>query len=354
VQTDRDGVHEDDGTDTWRYVGVVQEMGGDDGAVGMRDEDEFLVGWEILIEDLGDFSTGFFPGETGVREPEADVHDFESDDADYVVGFGVQFVEEGGVWVETNADAVDEDDGKLSFRGMWTVPVADVGGRGAVGRPEAVRPDRKNAERLFDRRSMKVKAVKAQRAACQEVHKPNTLSTNTLAILPPFSHPCSVMKTSTHKIPTQTPMRHNNLIQRQPQALSITPPLLNLPPQLLLQSSNIPLQLLIIVPWRPTSIKKRPQEKLLYIFPLNLLDIRTQKPFLQIRFGIYDILAAVPVKFFSFCTGGSRWMDSFALQPDTVRQEAEEEEDGFNQEPALERERQSTSLVVEEVGCRNA
>jgi hypothetical protein len=137
-------------------------------------------------------------------------------------------------------------------------------------------------------------------------------------------------------------MRDNNLIQGQPQALRISPPWLDLPPQLLFQSSNIPLQLLIIVPWRSPSIKERPQEKLLNIIPPNLLNIRAQKPFLQIRFRVYDIIAAVPIKFFSFRAGGSRRMDSFALQPDTVGQEAEEEEDGFGQQPALERERQST------------
>jgi hypothetical protein len=181
VQTDGDGVHEDDGADTGGEVGVVQEMGGYDCAVGMGNEDEFLVGWEMLVEDLGDLSAGFFTWETGVREAEADVHDFEGDDADFVVGLGVEFVEERGVGVEPDADAVDEDDGELGFRGVWTVPVADVGGWGAVGRPEAVWTNWKNAERLFDRCPMEVEAVKTQRAECQEVHEPNTLSANTLA-----------------------------------------------------------------------------------------------------------------------------------------------------------------------------
>lgn len=110
-----------------------------------------------------------------MRESEADIHDFESNDADFIIGFGVEFIEERCIWVETNADAVDEDNRKFGFRGVWTMPVAYVGGRRAGGCPEAVWSDWKNTEGLFDRRSMEAKAVEPQRAECQEVHKPNTL-----------------------------------------------------------------------------------------------------------------------------------------------------------------------------------
>lgn len=58
MQTDGDGINQYNRADTLRQVAVVEDVSCYDGTIRVGDQDEFLIRWEILVEDLGDLSTG--------------------------------------------------------------------------------------------------------------------------------------------------------------------------------------------------------------------------------------------------------------------------------------------------------
>ena len=78
----------------------------------------------MVAENGEDLLAGFFGEGEGWRDARADWEELECDDAG--AGGAIQvleFLEEGEVGVEADADAVDEEDGELRARAVRKVPV---------------------------------------------------------------------------------------------------------------------------------------------------------------------------------------------------------------------------------------
>ena len=115
----------------------MEEVGGDDGAVGLADEDELIP--VVVVQDGEDFLAHFRAGEGRVGDAEGDGEDLEGDEADLAGCRGEEFLEEGCVCVETDADAVDEEYWEVGCGGVRVVVVGKVVCWRDVGCKEAER-----------------------------------------------------------------------------------------------------------------------------------------------------------------------------------------------------------------------
>lgn len=195
VEEEGDGVDEEDGADFGADGGRVKHVRADDAAIptfliscehcwGERggdkrvgDEDEFVPA--VGFEDAVDLGAGFVFLERGRGDAEADLHDFDGDDADAglggVAGDGADFGEEVHVGVEADADAVDEDDGELVLGGVGTVPVGEVGGWGEGFGEEVVGAEREDGEVVAAGGAVVVEFVVVEAGGCDGVDHEDTL-----------------------------------------------------------------------------------------------------------------------------------------------------------------------------------
>ena len=121
------------------------------------------MGPVVVVEDGEDFLGHFGAGEGGVGDAEGDGEDLEGDDADLVVCCGEEFLKEGGVCVETDADAVDEEYWEVGCGGVRVMVVGKVVCWRDVCSEEAERGEGDGADDAGNRRAAKVgKAMPAE------------------------------------------------------------------------------------------------------------------------------------------------------------------------------------------------
>ncbi len=82
----------------------------------------------MCFDDTIDFLTRLLLLQRLSRDPKTNRHDLHSNDAHLSIRIArfilsVQFSEEVDVRVESDADAVDEENRESRFRGMWSMPV---------------------------------------------------------------------------------------------------------------------------------------------------------------------------------------------------------------------------------------
>lgn len=112
VKKEGDWIDEEYGSDHGRYRWIVQQVSGNDSAVGLADEYEIIP--FVLLQYLQNLMAHFVFGQSGVSHAEADWEDFEGYEADLTIG-GVSGVRRGGeflykldVGLQTNSNTVDE------------------------------------------------------------------------------------------------------------------------------------------------------------------------------------------------------------------------------------------------------
>lgn len=111
MQQEGDRIEEDQAVDARADDGMVQHLCGDEGAEGLANNDEAVVA--VVVEDGQDLGAQFVLAHWSVRKAEGNGHDFQGDEADGAVGGGDEFGHQAHVGVEANADAVNEDNGKM-------------------------------------------------------------------------------------------------------------------------------------------------------------------------------------------------------------------------------------------------
>ena len=102
----------------------------------MGDEDHFVPA--VVSEDCMNFFHHHIARKCFMRYSEANRHDFESNDTNFsvfaIVGLLPDVMEDIGVWIESDANAMDEQHGMLSLGKMRAMPVRQMGHRRLVGR----------------------------------------------------------------------------------------------------------------------------------------------------------------------------------------------------------------------------
>lgn len=139
MQEDGDGIHQQRRSDPARHGVIGEDVRAEDGTVRVGEQDE-PVESGVVGEDPMELGEELRPREDGMGgETGGDLQDFETEDADLVVGRGggvegaVLFVEEGDVRVETHADAVEVEDGEAGSRSVRAQPVGELRGWGGGG-----------------------------------------------------------------------------------------------------------------------------------------------------------------------------------------------------------------------------
>jgi hypothetical protein len=116
-----------------------------------------------------------------VGEPEGHRHDFYGEDPDLVIGIAfpssrrVQLGEKSGIWVQADADSVNEDDWQLCGRSVRAVPVGSVLCGRAVHGEERVGPEREQLEELGDGGAVEVEALTDEHNVGEQIDKAHAL-----------------------------------------------------------------------------------------------------------------------------------------------------------------------------------
>ena len=88
MQEDSDRINQQRGSDPTRHRIIGEDMRTQNRTVGMRKQDEPLES-PVLVEDATELDEELGAGEDGVDgQPGGDLQDFETEDADLVVGRG--------------------------------------------------------------------------------------------------------------------------------------------------------------------------------------------------------------------------------------------------------------------------
>lgn len=173
MKEEGDRVYEKDRTNAWCGIRMMQHVCGDDTAVRVGNQHELFPA--VASQNSVDLYTHFVFLEYRRGDSEADWHDLNRDDSDLKVAVGVDFGQEVNIRIETDSDAVDEDDRQLRRRCVRPVPVREVRGRRPIPCKQVVRTEGKCRKGLKKRRAVVAEAVIPQTNGCERVDKENSL-----------------------------------------------------------------------------------------------------------------------------------------------------------------------------------
>jgi len=134
-----------------------------------------------MIQDASELTTQGIFAQSSVRDPGADGHDFNCEDSNLAILISalvhvlVEIAEEVDVRVESDAYAVDKDDGKAGGGGVRTVPVREMRDWRALCRSESNRAKGEEREEAAQRLSVEMIAMAAEADVGEEVDEANAL-----------------------------------------------------------------------------------------------------------------------------------------------------------------------------------